>query len=138
MKILKNAITSLASEGYITLQVPVYDVMIEDGRAIAYTASALKEEKVMDAPDEWFISLRNNSPTVGKEEGFTFLSRAGWKANKDEIKKAFESNEHPRGTWSDFEKYAEHHFAKVKKNVTRRIKLLNSKVKQLKEASKNL
>ena len=138
MKILKDAITSLAGEGRITLQVPVYDIMVEDGRAIAHTAYDLEEERVADVPDEWFITLRSNSPAVGKESGYTFLSRAGWEANKDEIKKAFESNAHPRGTWSDFEKYAEHQFTTVKKNANRRIKLLLSKVDQLKEAKKNL
>jgi len=138
LKIIKDAITTLAGEGRVTLQVPVYEVIMDKGRAMAHTAYDLEEEKIANVPDEWFMSLRNDCPAVGKESGYTFLSRAGWEANKDEIKKAFESSKHPRGTWDDFEKYAERHFAKVKKNADRRIKLLNSKVKQLKEAMKNL
>ena len=138
MKILKKSITSLASEGRITLQVPVYDVVVHEGRAIAYDATQLESEKVIDAPDEWFVHLRHNSPAVGKESGFTFLSRAGWNANRKDIREAFLNSEFQRGTWADFEDYVDYHFAKVKKNGEKRIKLLQSKVKQLKEAMKNI
>ncbi len=39
MKILKGSITTLASEGRITLQVTQYNIIVRDERAIAYDAS---------------------------------------------------------------------------------------------------
>ena len=133
MKILKRTITTLASEGRISLQVPQYNIITEGNRAIAYDANHSKDEDVIDIPDEWIIYLRNGSPAVGKESGHTFLTKMGWQANKDEIKKAFESSEYPRGTWEDFENHVVEHFSEVEKQTKRRIKLLESKIEQLRK-----
>lgn len=138
MKILKGVITTLAGEGRMSLQVPQYTVIVHNERAIAYDASQVKPDDVIDAPDEWFVYLRNNSPAVGKESGHLFLTRAGWDANRKEIREAFLNSEFPRGTWADFQDHVDMHFAEVKRNGNRRIKLLNDKVKQLKEALKKI
>ncbi len=121
MKILKDSITSLASEGRMTLQIPQYDFVYSD---------VIVEE----VPDEWIVNLRDNLyPAVGKEQGYLFLTRAGWFANQDRIKDAFENAEFNRGnTWEDFEEYAKKHFQKVEHNTVRRIRLFERKIKELK------
>jgi len=120
MKILKDSITSLASEGRITLQIPQYDLGSSD---------AIEEE----VPDEWVVTLRNGLyPAVGREQGYLFLTRAGWFANQDKIKDAFEDAKFHRGnTWEDFEAHAKKHFQKVEHNTMRRIRLFKNKVKDL-------
>ncbi|MHA1814490.1 MAG: hypothetical protein ACTSX1_00645 [Candidatus Heimdallarchaeaceae archaeon] len=133
MKILKRTITTLASQGRISLQVPQYNIITEGNRAIAYDANHSKDEDVIDIPDEWIIYLRYGSPAVGRESGHAFLTKMGWQDNKDEIKKAFESSKHPRGTWQDFENHVVKHFSEVEKQTKRRIKLLKSKLDQLRK-----
>jgi len=120
VKILKDSITSLASEGRMTLQIPQYDLGSSD---------AIEEE----VPDEWVVTLRNGSyPAVGKERGYLFLTRAGWFANQDKIQDAFEAAEYNRGnTWEDFEEYAIKHFQRIKHNTMHRIRLFEKKVKEL-------
>ena len=122
MKILKDSITSLASEGRMTLQIPQYDLGSSD---------AIVEE----VPDEWIVTLTHFLyPAVGREHGYLFLTRAGWFANQDKIKDAFEDAKFHRGnTWEDFEAYAKKHFQKVEHNTMHRIRLFEGKVKELKE-----
>ena len=121
MKILKDSITSLASEGRMTLQIPQYDLGSSD---------AIEEE----VPDEWVVTLTQYSyPAVGKECGYLFLTRAGWLANQDKMKDAFEDAKFHRGnTWEDFEAHAKKHFQKVEDSTMRRIRLFEGKVKKLK------
>jgi hypothetical protein len=124
MKILKGAITSLASEGRITLQIPQFDLCFGN-----YTP------EYEEVPDEWIITLRNSGsrPAVGRESGFWFLTRVGWEANKDAIKKAFESANFQRGTWKEFEEYAEEHFLEVGKALQKHVDYLQKKIDQLME-----
>ena len=78
MKILKGAITSLAEQGYITLQIPIYDVWIDQ---------APQQSETEDIPDKWVIYLKGGQrrPTIGKEKGYLFLSRLGWDKNREKI-----------------------------------------------------
>lgn len=122
MKIIKDSITALASEGRMTLQIPQYN----------FGANNTIEAEV---PDEWFVTLRNASyPAVGREQGFLFLTQAGWFANQDKLKEAFENAKFSRGnTWEDFEEYAIKHFQRIERNTVNRIRLFENKVKALKE-----
>lgn len=141
MKILKRAITSLASEGRITLQIPQYDIVItEDTRAIAYGADHMPDERIEEIPDEWVMVLRGGQrrPAIGKEQGYFFLSKEGWDANRQKIKEAFLNAKHQRGTWADFEDHVEEHFRQVKAATLKKIKYEQSRLKQLKEALKKL
>ena len=123
MEIIKGSITSLSSRGYITLQIPHYTI-----------GNPEMKVETEEFPDNWFIFLHSNkTPAVGKELGFTYLTRVGWEANKDKIKEAYENAEYPRGPWAKFEAHAEEHFKKVEKATTGKIRLLEKKLKQLKD-----
>jgi hypothetical protein len=121
MLIFKNGITLLASEGRLTLQVP----------DMAYGCSSLEGEEV---PNDWIMQIRGGQhiPCVGKEQGFLFLTRKGWEANKDKIKAAFEASKDKRGTWQEFEAMAEKHFIQVQKKLNSLIQRLEAKVKEAK------
>ena len=77
------------------------------------------------------MRLRNDAPCVGKENGFLYLSRKGWAVNKERVKEAFSRTPYPRGTWEQFEKYAEDHFAKLEAGRQRRLRLLRTKADEL-------
>ena len=124
MEIIKGAITSLSSRGYITLQIPHY--------TIGKPGMKVETEEV---PDNWLVFLHSNkTPSVGKELGFTYLTRVGWEANKDKIKEAYENAKCPRGPWTKFEAHAEEHFNEVERQTTRKVRLLEKKLGQLKES----
>lgn len=124
MQIIKGSITSLASEGRITLQVPTMAIGIG-------TAPSVSFETV---PDDWFVYLRNDVPATGKQEGFLFLSKRGFDANKTDIQRAFLSSTRARGTWADFEKHAEEHFKKVETKTKKRIEKLKKELVELEKA----
>ncbi len=128
MKILKGAITSLAEEGRITLQIPQYDIWI--GKDLEEVGQSETEE----VPDNWIVLLRSNrSPALGKERGYYFLTEAGWEANKDKIEDAFSKSKFKRGNWFDFEAYAINHFKKVKEASMKRLAYLEMKIEQVKK-----
>lgn len=131
MKILKGAITSLARQGYITLQIPVFDVWINQ---------APQQSETEDIPDEWVITLKGGQrrPVIGKEKGFLFLSKIGWDANWKKIREAFLHCESPRGTWADFEDHVEEHFQEVIKSTQKKIIYQEKRVEELKEVLKKL
>ena len=125
MKLHKDAITRLASEGRITLQIPQHIIWFD---------KEPKQIETEEVPDSWVVSLRSNrSPAVGKESGFYFLTKKGWEANKNRIKEAFLRAEFQRGTWVEFELHAEEHFKKVEKASIKRLAYLEKKVQQVKE-----
>ena len=131
MKILKGAVTSLASQGYITLQIPVYDVWIDQDP---------QQSETEDIPDNWVIHLKGgqNRPVIGKEKGFLFLSKIGWEANWKKIRQAYLDSGSPRGTWADFEEHVELHFEGVIKATQKKIIYEEKRVKKLKEVLKKL
>lgn len=122
MKIIKGALTSLASRGYITLQVP----------QVVLNSSKKFEVETEEIPDNWIVVLRRGCPVAGQEQGHSFLTKIGWEVNKDKIKEAYMNAEFQRGSWEKFELYVEDHFKEVKEKTKRRIRLLEKKVKQLK------
>jgi len=124
MKLERDAITTLASEGHCTLQVPTLVLFSEhDADSVVYE----------DFPDDWFVVLSSSAaPALGKEGGFTHLTRKGYAANKDALKKAFEASAgRGRNTWASFEREAEEHFAQVEKARDNKLKLLRAKVAEL-------
>jgi len=122
MKIIKDIITTLPKQGYITLQIP--------GVAVTLDGSPLPGSE--DLPDEWFTELKDGRrPAVGKEWGFLYLTRKGWEANRHRIKRDFTPN---RGTWEDFEAYVDEHFKSVEINRKKEIKRLKTKIKLLEKA----
>ena len=123
MRIFKDAITTLAAEGRRTLQVPDLVIAIPPVR--------LEEVEYEEVPDEWFTRLKRDVPCAGKENGFLYLSRKGYEANKERLKEAFLKAQYKRGTWEQFEKDAEDHFAKVETARQRKLKLLRAKADEL-------
>jgi len=133
MLMKKGVITSLASEGRLTLQVPQYDIIIKEGRAF-FAQSLTCAEGAKEHPDEWFVWLKNSRPAIGRESGFLFLTRKGWEANKEEIKKAFEASKTKRGTWKEFEDHAEYHLKEVEEKTQKHIRFLQKKIDVLNES----
>lgn len=123
MQIIKDAITTLAGEGYMTLQVPVYDLGAPP--------------QTINVPDSWLCYIKsNNSLCIGKQRGFLYLTEEGFKANYRDIKKAFEGAiangmDRTGGVgWPAFEQYVRDHFADVK---ARRATLIAKKQKEIAE-----
>jgi hypothetical protein len=118
MKIPKESLFSLMQEGYITLQIPQFTIG--------------NPGKIYDYPDEWFSIINSRQrPARGKETGFLYFSLKGWKANKDKIKKAFNSSSNPRGTWQEFEKYVNNHFNDLKTGIQKDIASHQKRLKEL-------
>lgn len=108
MQIYKDSITQLASEGYLTLQVPC-------------VALGTSPPQTIHAPDEWFCFLKSDCvPCVGKQKGFLYLTEKGFQDNYDDLKKAFENaiakgRDRTGGVgWPAFVQHAKDHFANVR------------------------
>lgn len=132
MILKEGAITTLASQGYIKLQVPEFSLEIvgtgkKSKHGITYNTVLMRETHygpTVDYPDEWFIFLKVGSG--GKRipvephsrcDRFLFLSEEGWRKNKDAIKAAFKgaiARGKARGSWEEFEARAEEHFKQLK------------------------
>lgn len=124
MEILKGAITALVSEGRLTLQVPAYCIGNDPECEIV--------------PDSWFCFLQSNgTPCVGKQSGFLYLTKAGYEANKEDIKVAFEAAiarglDRTNGVgWPAFEQYVTEHFAKVEKQRKHQAAQLQKKLNEI-------
>jgi len=103
--------------------------------------SAQDAEPTENYPDDLFATLkrvtgRTNGmrPTVGREEGFVYLTRKGWEFFRDDIEKAFRSAVRPRGTWADFEKYVADLFEGIEKGRQKFIKTMQAKLDEMKKA----
>jgi len=137
MKIYEGFIGALRNEGRQTLQVP--DIVI---------SFAGSKEKVVEVPDNWFIRVYGEFPSVGREEGFLYLSKIGFENNKNKLKKEYFSGFSRRNgrkpveqDWKDFEDYAENFFVELKKNLDFKIfksknKLREAKFKKSKKSIK--
>ena len=127
MQIFKDSITSLAREGRLTLQVP--NMIISFG-------PAAPGPQYINAPDEWFCFLKNDTPCVGKQQGYLYLTEKGFNDNYDDLKKAFEDAiargyDRTNGVgWPAFVQHAADHFAEVK---SRQAKLIAKKQKEIAE-----
>lgn len=116
MKIFKDAIITHASTGRITLQIPDR----------CYGVDPNQEHE--DAPDEWFIRLKDHRPASNRENGYLFLTRRGYEANKERLKVSFGSVQSRGTTWEAFEQDAERHFKEVEKKTLKYIDLLKNKI----------
>ena len=121
MRLPEGAITYLASEGRITLQVPPF-VIGEISRMIDY-------------PDEWFHyvkMIRENCyrPVFGREQGYLHLTRAGWEANREALREAFESSPSTK-TWQDFERYVETYFYNMGQAIQAEIQKAQQRINEL-------
>ena len=121
MIVMVGAITGLASEGYLTLQVQEC--------CIGGTPNTLT------LPDSWFCYIRaDKSPCIGRQTGFLYLTEKGYLANKNHIKAAFlkalASGIARRGatSWQDFENHAAWHFSEVRSQLS---KLVNKHTKTI-------
>ncbi len=91
MRMIQDTPLCLAAEGRHTLQVPQY-----------YLGDTTKETFV-DYPDEFFIFVKYDGSKLrccaGREQGFTYMSRLGFKHFYNDLQKVFRPN---RGTWQEF------------------------------------
>jgi hypothetical protein len=107
-----GAITCLAEEGRLTLQVPEISL----GGYVA-----------QDHPDEYFIPVRYpDDIAVGKEEGFTYLSRIGYNHYRADLQKAFNSRQTRGSTFGGFHVEALAFLDRVKVKGNRKLKKLNA------------
>lgn len=123
MKLTDNAITALACEQRLTLQVPDQ----------AYWTPG-NEPTFVDYPDEWFCRLLHDRPS---KQGALYLTRKGFEANREALKAAFEASRGGKfergynGDWSKFEAHAAEHFAKVEKGIARVRKATEKKLSEI-------
>ena len=129
MKVALHTIIRLASEGFLTLQIPQYIIEFQKGKAIKKPAA----QGLIDFPDDFFCMLKggNYIPCIGKEKGFTYLTQKGFKFFYRDLetafKKAYNSGiDRTNGVgWPAFIQRASGHFALVKKQrMKKRQKLL--------------
>jgi len=126
MEILKDAITSSARGGYLSLQIPEIAVRFNGG-----------QDEVENIPDDWVCRLKScDRPAVGKESGFLYLTRKGYEANKPAIRAAFEQaiasgTDRTGGIgWPAFEQAAAFHFSEVERRRAKLIAELTVKLEQ--------
>jgi hypothetical protein len=122
----KGAIDNLFSSNYQTL--------IVSGGACSLDKfpQPIDPKEYEIIPSEWVIQLKNNRPCVGREEGFTYLTRKGWEANKARYETKFTSNPIRDKTWEDVLEHVEEHFKRVDRSLLGFIKNLESKLSQAK------
>jgi hypothetical protein len=122
-----SAITCLASEGRITLQIPQFSINL--------SGKPLPVEPHI--PDDWMSRLNGNTPAPN---GFSYLSRKGWKANRTAIIAAFVvgvQRRDPTGGWTQakseaaWDNHAKEHFANVDASVQKAVASLQKKIATL-------
>lgn len=143
MKLPADCLISLAARGYMSIQVPEYDLDItaENGHAVGVTSHVSDRADVVEYPDNWFIRVANSgSIAVGKQSGHLHLSRRGWEANRDTLRLVFTA---ACGNGLDrtggegfpaFVRYAEKFFADIEKKTDRRIQKLSRELDELRNA----
>lgn len=126
-----STVTVLAAEGRCTLQIPDYFID---------SSPSWEAETIIEVDADCFIKLRhvgrNMGPCIGRQDGFTFLTRKGFEFFRTDLEKAFSSAiKNPmtnRGhTWSDFCKMAEEHFKGCEKALNQEIKKHETALKEL-------
>jgi len=130
-------ITALQGKGYVTLQIPQFSIDIGP----TPEPEVEPPEPQVELPADWFnvIKYVGNAcrPCIGKENGFLFLTRKGYEANKERIRKAFEQAiakglDRTNGEgWLAFEKYAEKHFSEMEKTIEKEKNKFAKKVAEL-------
>ena len=94
MSTAKDVVTTLASQGYFTLQVPQYSLDLSSGFS----------DSGVETVDEDHLIPTSGHPSkiaAGKEVGyaFTYLSRKGFNYYFNDLKAAFTPS---RGTWQEW------------------------------------
>lgn len=130
MKIYKDSLTQLASEGYLTLQVPSSILSLEPNTKI----------ETEECPDEWFDMTKLSGYKrvrclPGHKCQYLFLSRKGYETNKDRLKEVFEKAiTNPKGMdrtngrgWIAFEEAAEKHFMELEQNTEKHYQSMKQK-----------
>jgi hypothetical protein len=126
MRIIQGSIIDHPSTGRMTLQIP----------SIAIFIGAESSAQYEEVPDEWICELRQEVPVTGKEQGYLFLTRTGWDANREQIRQAFEASG-SQATWEQFEQFARRHFTEVERKTQRKLQQLQNKVDQLRRYLQN-
>ena len=118
MSNIDRLITHQASLGHISIQLPWCDIN--------------------DFPTGWAVTLRGSGSrlSLGKEGGFVFLTRVGWKANKSKIKAAFERSEKKERTWDQFESMIEESLNYTYKSTKKYLENLESDIEEAKTKMK--
>lgn len=140
MTISLDSVTHSARCGYITLQVPDTQIVVTNvsGSIKATAVPASSTPNPVSVPDDYFCRLKNCAPVVGKEYGFLYLTKKGFRYFYRDIKKAFEEaikdgRDRTGGVgWPAFVKHAKDHFATVDRNRNRKIAELTKKITQYK------
>ena len=135
MLVFKDWLESLVSNRHYSLQIGELEVKVTPESAIGFTASQSPEDKVVECPDEWFVRLRYDHPVVGRQQGYLHISRKGWKANQEQIKKLSEAKGQD---WEEYQKWAEEHFERVEKATKKAIEQAKKNLAQLEKAATNL
>lgn len=124
MFIRESSLAYLAACGELTLQIPTMSIFIGE-------PPAQEEEDVVELPDEWFCFLRGYVPAV--RGGYLHFTRAGYEANKERLREAFEGRDMQydrtdgRG-WPAFEEAAEAHFQLVEEACRKEAERLEQKI----------
>jgi hypothetical protein len=114
MKIIKGSIFFGVRDGRLGLLIPEF---------------SLSESEIQEVPDVWFCRLLHaKSYLIPAKNGFLYLNRTGYEANKDLLEKNLSFS---RGfTWKDFENDAEAHFSRLEHSIQR---MINKKKRELEE-----
>jgi hypothetical protein len=123
MKMSIDIMTSLMARGYLTLQIPELDIDTFKGVSL----SVDNDKHTVEMPDDWFMRLRGSLPCAGRQQGFLFLSRKGYNANKSHLKSAFEKAlnkglDRTKGKgWVAFEEHVDNHFSTMSKAIKKKL-----------------
>lgn len=76
MKVLKDSLWCLASEGRLTLQVPQLSI---------------GPDELDEVPDDWIYEAEHvdSAPVIGNKQGYWYLSKIGYLANRETILNVF-------------------------------------------------
>ena len=148
MKISEDALFCLMTKGYVTLQVPAIEIFIPNLPGMPAPTVKPKKPKMINIPDDYLCELKHCGskcrPTIGKEQGYLYITEKGYKNLKPQIRKAFLKAHHigqARGcsfsmtdaqAWAVFEAYAKKHFTEVNDCIKKQLKQYEAKVKELK------
>ena len=94
MQLPKDAVTTLASQGYMTLQVPQMSISFSGAPA---PVESVDDEHIIEVKGYGYSHKQRI--VAGREYGFSYLSRKGFNHYFNDLKAVFRPS---RGTWQDF------------------------------------
>jgi len=129
MRISTESLYSAVDSGYCTGLVCTYLLEISTK---PYTLKVIEHppETYVELPDEWFERRQwaEGRRCSGKEKGHHYWSRIGWEANKEEIRKRFNSKENLGHTWEECVAQIEKELERSEKATLKYKKYLQSKI----------